>query len=479
MTVPLSDADTADRTDSASTHATDTETAAALLAALRRDLPDRTLGTGPEVSGPYATDRSGSRPAGLPLAVVHATHTEHVQTALRHAHALRVPVVPRGAGTGLSGGASAGAGSVVLDLSRMNRVLELSPEEQIAVVEPGVITADLDRAAGEFGLRYAPDPASAAISTVGGNIATNAGGLRCAKYGVTRDAVLGLDALLADGTSIRTGRRTVKGVTGYDLTGLLTGSEGTLGVITAATVRLRPVPEETVTVAAYFTTFAEGAEAVSALTAARVEPAMAELLDGRVLGAVDDAQGTDLRSRGGALLLLQCDGRGAAAEADAAVRQLRGRADSVEVTEDPAEADRLLAARRLALPSLERLGRPLIEDIAVPRNQLAAAVREIDAAADRHGVRIFTFAHAADGNLHPILVLDPALPAVPDAAWRAAGDIFTAALRLGGTLTGEHGVGTLKRRWLGDELGPDQHALQRRLKAAFDPHGILNPGKAL
>ncbi|WP_413804955.1 FAD-binding oxidoreductase [Streptomyces sp. OE57] len=479
MTVPLSDPVTADRTDSAPVHATDTDTAATLLAALRRDLPNGTVGTGPEATGPYATDRSGSQPDGVPLAVVHATHTAHVQTALRHAHDLRVPVVPRGAGTGLSGGASAGAGSVVLDLSRMNRVLELSPEEQIAVVEPGVITADLDRAAGEFGLRYAPDPASAAISTVGGNIATNAGGLRCAKYGVTRDAVLGLDAVLADGTLVRTGRRTVKGVTGYDLTGLLTGSEGTLGVITAATVRLRPVPEETVTVAAYFATFAEGAEAVSALTTARVEPAMAELLDGPVLGAVDDAQGTDLRSRGGALLLLQCDGRGAAAEADAAVRRLRGRADSVEVTEDPAEAERLLAARRLALPSLERLGRPLIEDIAVPRSQLAAAVREIDTAADRHGVRIFTFAHAADGNLHPILVLDPALPAVPEAAWRAAGDIFTAALRLGGTLTGEHGVGTLKRRWLGDELGPDQHALQRRLKAAFDPHGILNPGKAL
>ncbi|MGV9854645.1 FAD-binding oxidoreductase [Streptomyces sp. NPDC003442] len=206
MTVPLSDPDTADRTGSAPAHATDMDAAAALLAALRRDLPAGTLGTGPEATGPYATDRSGSRPAGLPLAVVHATRTEHLRTALRHAHTLRVPVVPRGAGTGLSGGASAGAGSVVLDLSGMNRVLELSPEEQIAVVEPGVITADLDRAAGEFGLRYAPAPASAAISTVGGNIATNAGGLRCAKYGVTRDAVLGLDALLADGTPIRTGR---------------------------------------------------------------------------------------------------------------------------------------------------------------------------------------------------------------------------------------------------------------------------------
>ncbi|TLS47592.1 FAD-binding protein [Streptomyces montanus] len=456
-----------------------TGTSARLLSALRRELPEGALSTGPEATAPYAADRSGSRPDGTPLVVVHATRAEHVQTALRHAHALRVPVVPRGAGTGLSGAANAGAGSVVVDLSRMNRILQLNPEEQTAVVEPGVITAELDRAAGEFGLRYAPDPASAAISTVGGNIATNAGGLRCAKYGVTRDAVLGLDAVLADGTLVRTGRRTVKGVTGYDLTALLTGSEGTLGVITGATVRLRPVPESTVTVAAYFDSFSAGAEAVSALTAARLEPSMAELLDGPVLAAVDEAQGTDLRARGGALLLLQCDGRSAAAEAALAVQLLGEHAESVETTADPVEADRLLTARRLALPSLERLGRVLIEDIAVPRTQLAAAVREITAIAERHDVRIFTFAHAADGNLHPILVLAPDLSGVPEAAWRAAGDIFTAALRLGGTLTGEHGVGTLKRQWLGDELGPEQHALQRRLKAAFDPHGVLNPGKAL
>ncbi|MFJ8495711.1 FAD-binding oxidoreductase [Streptomyces sp. NPDC094038] len=463
----------------------------ALLADLRRDLPRTALSTGPEATAPYAADLPhartnshggtpvGSRPDGAPLAVVHPANTDHVRTTLRRAHALRVPVVPRGAGTWPDGGANARADSVVLDLSRMNRILDLDPHEQIAVVEPGVITAELDRAAGEFGLRYAPDPAGTAIFTVGGNIATNAGGLRCVKYGATRDTVLGLDVVLADGTAIRTGRHTVKGVTGYDLTALLIGSEGTLGVITAATVRLRPPPEATATVAASFATFAEGTEAVSALTAARLEPSMAELLDGPVLAAVDDAQGTDLRSRGGALLLLQCDGRSAAAEAEWAVSLLRKRATSVETTTDPAEADRLLTARRLALPSLERLGRVLIEDIAVPRTQLAAAVREIAAIAERRGVRIFTFAHAADGNLHPILVLDPDTPGIPEAAWHAAGDIFTTALRLGGTLTGEHGVGTLKRNWLAQELGHEQHALQQRIKAAFDPHRILNPGKAL
>ncbi|KAK1185227.1 FAD-binding protein [Streptomyces sp. NBS 14/10] len=452
---------------------------ARLLGLLARDLPPDRLTTGPTATAPYATDRSGARADGPPLAVVHSRHTDDVATALRHANALRVPVVPRGAGTGLSGGATAGEGSLVLDLSGMDRIVELSPDDQLAVVEPGVITADLDRAAAAHGLRYAPDPASAAISTVGGNIATNAGGLRCAKYGVTRDSVLGLEAVLADGTVVATGRRTVKGVAGYDLTALLTGSEGTLAVITAATVRLRPVPVATATIAAYFERVEDAAAAASAITAARVEPAMAELLDGPVLAAIDAAHGAGLRARGAALLLLQCDGAGAAAEAERVASVLAGRATSVEVTADPAEAEALLAARRLALPALERVGRPLIEDIAVPRSRLAEAVRAVEAASARHGVPVFTLAHAADGNLHPILVVDPALAELPEAAWRAAGEIFTTALRLGGTLTGEHGVGLLKRRWVAEELGPDNHALQRRIKAAFDPRHILNPGKAL
>jgi len=453
-----------------------TPTAAArLLGLLARDLPPDRLATDPRTLAAHATDRSGTRPDGVPLAVVHARRTEDVTVTLRHANALRVPVVPRGAGTGLSGGASAGEGVLVLDLSGMNRILELSADDQLAVVEPGVITAELDRAAGEHGLRYAPDPASAAISTIGGNIATNAGGLRCAKYGVTRDSVLGLEAVLADGTVVTTGRRTVKGVTGYDLTALLTGSEGTLAVITSATLRLRPVPVATATIAAYFDSFEAAAEASYAIGRAGVVPALAELLDGPVLHAVDPALG----ARGAALLLVQCDGAGATAEAEQVARVLATTATTMETTADPVEAEALLAARRLALPALERLGRPLIEDIAVPRSRLAEAVREIRAISARHEVPVYTLAHAADGNLHPIIVVDPALDRLPDAAWEAAGEIFALALRLGGTLTGEHGVGVLKRQWVADELGPTAHALQRRLKDAFDPHGILNPGKTL
>lgn len=454
---------------------TTTTAPARLLGLLARDLPPDRLATDPRTLAARATDRSGTRPEGLPLAVVHARRTEDVTVTLRHAHALRVPVVARGAGTGLSGGATAGEGSLVLDLSGMNRILELSPQDQLAVVEPGVITAELDRAAGAHGLRYAPDPASAALSTIGGNIATNAGGLRCAKYGVTRDSVLGLEAVLADGTVIATGRRTVKGVTGYDLTALLTGSEGTLAVITSATLRLRPLPAATATLAAYFATFEAAAEASYAIARAGVVPALAELLDGPVLEAVDPA----LRERGAALLIVQCDGAGAATEAKAVADVLAPLATSVRTTDDPAEADALLAARRQALPALERLGRPLIEDIAVPRSRLAEAAREIRAISARHEVPVFTLAHAADGNLHPIIVVDPALDRLPDAAWEAAGEIFALALRLGGTLTGEHGVGVLKRQWVADELGPAAHALQRRLKDAFDPYGILNPGKSL
>jgi glycolate oxidase len=453
----------------------DTTVSARFLGLLARDLPPDRLSTDPGVLAAHATDRSGTRPTGEPLAVVHARRTEDVTVTLRHAHELRVPVVPRGAGTGLSGGATADEGALVLDLSGMNRILELSADDQLTVVEPGVITAELDRAAGAHGLRYAPDPASAALSTIGGNIATNAGGLRCAKYGVTRDSVLGLEAVLADGTVIGTGRRTVKGVTGYDLTALLTGSEGTLAVITAATLRLRPVPVATATLAAYFPSFEAAAEASYAIARAGVEPALAELVDGPVLQAIDPA----LRERGAALLVVQCDGAGAAAEATAVARLLGPLASTVETTEDPVEAEALLAARRLALPALERLGRPLIEDIAVPRSQLARAVREIRAISARHDVPVFTIAHAADGNLHPIIVVDPDLDRLPDAAWEAAGEIFALALRLGGTLTGEHGVGVLKRQWVAEELGSAAHALQRRIKEVFDPRGILNPGKAL
>ena len=439
-----------------------------VLAALRAALGDDVVVDGLDE---YRHDRSGWEPDGQPLAVALPTDVAGVQEVLRIAHEHRTPVVVRGAGTGLSGGATAVDGEIVLSTRRLDAITELSPVDQTAVVQPGVITADLDRAAAAHGLRYAPDPGSVAISTIGGNIATNAGGLRCAKYGVTRDSVLGMDIVLADGTLLSTGRRTVKGVTGYDLTSLFVGSEGTLGVVVGATVRLRPAPPSTATVAAYFDSVTAAAEASIAVSAAGIQPSVAELLDSVTLTALG------LRDRGAALLLLQADGYGAHAEAEAIATAVSPLAMDIALADDPLVADELIAARRLALPALEKLGRVLIEDIAVPRSRLAQAVESISEIAVRHGVTVATLAHAGDGNLHPIFVIDRAEPAIPDTVWAAAEEIFRLALSLGGTLTGEHGVGLLKRQWLADELGPAGVAVQRDLKRLFDPLGILNPGK--
>lgn len=371
----------------------------------------------------------------------------------------------------------AGSGALVLDLSGLTRILELDPVDELAVVEPGVITADLDRAAGEVGLRYAPDPASAAISTIGGNIATNAGGMRCVKYGVTREAVLGLDVVLADGRLVSTGRRTVKGVAGLDLTSLFVGSEGTLGVVVAATVRLRPLPVQTLTAAAGFDDLASAARACAALAAARREPSMLELLDAATLEVVDAATGTDLASRGRALVIAQADGPAAESEIAAIADVLGKEATWCERGVDAASSDRLVAARRQALPAIERLGRAAIEDVCVPRSRLVEAFAGVEAIAARHGVRIYSFAHAGDGNLHPIIGYDAADPVPPPAVQAAADDVFALALELGGTVTGEHGIGTLKRDWLAREAGPDVLGLQQAVKDAFDPRGILNPGK--
>ena len=424
------------------------------------------------------SDKSGQRTDAAPLALVAARTVEQVQAALRIANEHGVPVVPRGAGTGLSGGAMAGAGELVLSTAAMARILQIDDVDQLAVVEPGVLNGDLNRALAAHGLRWAPDPASREISTVGGNIATNAGGLLCAKYGVTREAVRGLDVVLADGTLLRTGRRTVKGVTGLDLTALLIGSEGTLGVIVGATLALTPIPAgEVATIAAYFPSIEQAAVASAAITAARLRPAIMELVDPVALAAILRHLGMRDRAPGSAHLLVQTDGPAAAAEATAALAIITERGGHATLTVDPDEGEALLAVRRAMHPAMEALGPVLIEDVAVPRSRLPEMFAAIRAIADRCGMLIPTVAHAGDGNLHPNLVYEG--EEVPDRVWRAAGELFEAALALGGTLTGEHGVGTLKRRWLADELGDEQVALQRRIKDAFDPTGILSPGRAI
>ncbi|PYI65982.1 FAD-binding oxidoreductase [Arthrobacter livingstonensis] len=426
----------------------------------------------------FAVDQGPVTDYREPVAVLWAESVTDVQAVVRLAGRHGVPVVARGAGTGVSGGAHATAGSMVLCLDRMDKILELNPEDEIARVEPGVVNADLNTAAAAHGLMYAPDPASYKISTIGGNVATNAGGLRCAKYGVTRDAVLALDVVLADGTLIHTGHRTFKGVAGYDLTSLFVGSEGTLGIVVGVTVRLKYLPTEIRTLAVFFPDMASATSGVLALGAARVQPCILELMDGASLKELDLRNGSDLARRGTALLLAQFDGLAAAQEAEIASTALVALGGSVN-REDPDEAAALVDLRRhsrgMDVDSEITVG----EDVAVPRSQLVHYVVALEEMAVRHGVGVRIIAHAGDGNLHPTFWVQEAGQARIAALNSALDESIHKALELGGTITGEHGVGQYKLRWLPLEQSVEVRGLQLRLKELFDPLGILNPGKAI
>ena len=451
------------------------ESAAPVLQLLIDALGDR-VDTDPAALDVARADKSGHRSSAPPIAVVHAESVDDVQAVMRIATQTRTPVVTRGAGTGLAGAANAGAGEIALSMLRMRDILEINPEDQLAVVQPGILNAELNDVLATHGLWWAPDPASREIASVGGNIGAGAGGLLCAKYGVTREAVLGVDLVLADGRLMKLGHRSVKGVTGLDLTALVVGSEGRLGVVVAATLKLRRlVPGEVVTVASWFGSAADAARAASAVTAAGIQPSIMELVDARSLVASHDLLDLPAPPPGAAHLLVQTDGPGARVEAEAVVAVLKAVGGVVEIADDPVEAANLLRVRRSMHPAMERLGTTLIEDVSVPRSAMPAMFEEIARIELEHGVIIPTVAHAGDGNLHPNFIFEGEV--VPEHIWTAADALFLAALRLGGTLTGEHGIGLLKRRWLADELGDDQVQLQRDIAAVFDPLNILNPGK--
>lgn len=446
-----------------------------VVAALTAKLGAR-VSQSPAVLQRVRTDKSGHQSAASPLCVVLPETVADVQDTMRIASQSGTPVVVRGTGTGLAGGAIGSAGEIVLSLENLNRILSVNEEDLYAVVEAGVINGDFNNHLLAQGLWFAPDPASRAISSVGGNIATNAGGLLCAKYGVTRDAVLGLSVVMANGDLIEMGHRTVKGVTGLDVTSLMVGSEGILGVIVAATVRIRrSVPGPVPTIAAFFEDVSTAAQTASAISAAGLQPSIMELMDAVCVEAVQNYLGENIARVGEAHLLVQTDGPGAIEDAEqilAVIEECGGRAELVETQ---AEADRLLRIRRSMHPAMESLGTVLIEDVSVPRSVLAAMYDIIAQVSEKYSIAIPTVAHAGDGNLHPNLIFTGT--DVPAEIWEAAGELFTGALALGGTLTGEHGVGILKSRWLRDELGDAQYALQQRIKAAFDPDGILNLGK--
>ncbi len=447
---------------------------------LKAALPDEAVLTDRDVIDRYRQDWARDPDAGWPLAVVRATCTEDVQATLRWCTEHDVAVVPRGAGSGLSGGSTAVEGGIVLSLEKM-RDIRIDPVSRVAITQPGLLNAEVKKAAAEQGLWYPPDPSSFEICSIGGNAATNAGGLCCVKYGVTTDYVLGMEVVLADGTVLRLGGPRLKDVAGLSLTKLFVGSEGLLGVITELTLRLVPAQAPTSTLVAVFPSIEAAADAVLAITT-KLRPCMLELMDRTSINAVEDFTSMGLDRTAEALLIARSDAPGAAAAEEIAHMEKccsENEASEVFTTDDADEGEAFAAARRAAFPALEQHGALLLEDVGVALPALPALVRGIEKIAAANDVTIAVVAHAGDGNTHPLVVYNGADDDETRRAYAAFGEVMELALSLGGTITGEHGVGRLKKDWLPAYLGEDVMALTRRIKDALDPQGILNPGAVI
>ncbi|UUE28836.1 FAD-binding protein (plasmid) [Rhodococcus qingshengii] len=436
--------------------------------------------TDPDIIDTYSRDQSRMTSYVRAAGVVAPSSTEQVSVCLSLAHHHGITLVARGAGSGLSGGANSQAGCVIVSLHRMDRIISIDEANRLAIVQPGVITAALRAEVAQVGLYYPPDPGSVDFCTLGGNIATNAGGLCCVKYGVTGDFVLGLEVVLADGRVLKTGHSTMKGVAGYDLTRLFVGSEGTLGIITEATLRLVPSPKRPHTFVASFATLSAAGRSVTELLRAGITPSMLEILDHTTVRAVDDYTKMGLGEGVHAMVIAQSD------EVDAASVVARideiccaeGALDTAS-SDDREEGKMLLEARRLALPALERLGDWILDDVCVPRTKIVELIESIEKIAELEDLTIGVFGHAGDGNLHPTIIYDAKIEASALAAQRAFNAITARALELGGTITGEHGVGKLKVGWLAVEQGEVGVDVHRAVKTALDPCGVLNPSAVL
>lgn len=438
--------------------------------------------TAPEDLAAYAFDATAAMKARRPALVVTPTTADQVAAIVRLAGETGTPVFPRGAGTNLSGGTIPVENGIVMAFTRMDRILEIDPENLTATVEPGAIIQDLNDAVARYGLMYPPDPGTVTTATMGGSVSECSGGLRGLKYGVTKHYVMGLKVVLANGETIKVGGKTVKNVSGYDLVGLFTGAEGTLGIIVEITVKLIPLPEARRSMLAVFGTMEGAARSITGIIANHVIPATLEIMDNTTIRVVEDFARVGLPTDAEAVLLIEVDGNPAAVEreAEAVVRVCRENGADVQVAQNDAERDKIWTARRQALPALARV-RPttILEDATVPRSQIPAMLLALKEIAARHGVQMGTFGHAGDGNLHPTILTDARDAAEMARVEKAVEEIFQAALKLGGTLSGEHGIGIAKKRFMKWEFGEAGVGALAAIKKALDPHNILNPGKVV
>lgn len=449
-------------------------------ASLRQAVPNLEVRDRPEELIPYSFDGTAVLHR-LPMAVVFPKTTAEVSACLQWSAQKKVPVVTRGSGTGLSGGSVPVAGSIVLGLSKMDKILEVDPANLTLQAESGAITSAVTEAAEKAGLFYPPDPGSMKISTIGGNVAENSGGLRGLKYGVTRDYVMGLEVVLPGGEVIWTGNKCVKDVAGYTLRDLFIGSEGTLGVITQVLLKLIPPPAFRKTMLAIYDEMEQAARTVSAIIAAKIIPCTLEFLDRVTIQCVEDYAKIGLPRDAEAILLMETDGHPAAVEAEASAMEKIARengARSLKTATDAAEAAALAAARRTAFSALARVGpTTILEDATVPRDRLPEMIRFIQEVGRRHRLKIGTFGHMGDGNLHPTFLTDEKNREEMHRVEAAMKEIFHKAMELGGTITGEHGVGLAKKEYLESAVGKMNVEIMRRIKKAIDPDGLLNPGK--
>ncbi|KKM11160.1 FAD-binding protein [Clostridiales bacterium PH28_bin88] len=428
----------------------------------------------------YAYDATADMPRRLPDVMVSPRTTGEVAEVVKLAGEFNVPVYPRGSATNLSGGTIPGSGGIVLSTLEMNKILEVDPENLTATVQPGVIIQDLNDAVAPYGLIYPPDPGSVTTATMGGSVAECSGGLRGLKYGVTKHYVMGLEVVLANGKVIRAGGKTVKNVTAYDLVKLFTGSEGTLGIITEITVKLIPAPEARRSMLAVFDDMDGAARTITGIISNKVIPATLEIMDNTTIRTVVNYARVGLPVDAAAVLLIEVDGipEVVAKEAEVVARVCRENGGALQVAQDDTERDRVWTARRAALPALAQLSpTTIVEDATVPRSRIPEMLKALQEIAARHRLTIGTYGHAGDGNLHPTIVTDERNPDEMERVHRAVDEIFETAIRLGGTLSGEHGIGIAKKKYLEWELGPDGVEVLQRIKSALDPAGILNPGK--